>query len=237
MVSQHTVGHVYSISILGPDLPQVRPGTCALCRGEGSGQRVQLLNVAPWQNYREGPQKPSPPYHPQPQRRIFLLERGEPSGGTELWALHGATAHISMAKSSPDQMEENPIYPIIKSPRERKRERVQGNHLFCRFAQGLQPGITCPAKKPFKSCPTGDGPRFPLLGWFYPYPRERYTAVTTHCLHGTNLLPWAQSLQPGFQHMAGRKTRTQGLCLASGLNTEKRFSNSSSRAWHLIPQR
>lgn len=77
MVSQHTIGHVYSISILGPDLPQVRPGTCALCRGEGSGQRVQLLTVAPWQNYREGPQKPSPPQCPQPQRRIFLLERGD----------------------------------------------------------------------------------------------------------------------------------------------------------------
>lgn len=37
-------------------------------------------------------------------------------------ALHGATAHISMAKSSLNQRKENAIYPIIKSPKERKRE-------------------------------------------------------------------------------------------------------------------
>lgn len=86
MVSQHTVGHVDSIGILGPDLPQVWPGTCALCRGEGSRQRVQLLTVAPWHNYREGPQKPSPPQHPQPQLRIFLLERGDSVNQGEAWS-------------------------------------------------------------------------------------------------------------------------------------------------------
>lgn len=155
--------------------------------------------------------KPTPP--PTATENIPLGKRrlSEPRGGTELWALHGATAHISTAKSSPDQREENPIYPIIKSPREKERERVQGNHLFCTLAQGLQPGITCPAKKPFKFCHRGDGPSFPLLGRFYPYPRERYCCNHAVLACGANLPPWAQSLQLGSQHMAGRQTRTQGL--------------------------
>lgn len=34
MVGQHTVGHVYSISIFSTNLPHVGPGTCALCREE-----------------------------------------------------------------------------------------------------------------------------------------------------------------------------------------------------------
>lgn len=34
VVSQHTVGHIYTVGILSTNLPHVGPGTRALCREE-----------------------------------------------------------------------------------------------------------------------------------------------------------------------------------------------------------
>lgn len=49
MVSQHAVGHVYTIGILSTNLPHIRPGTRALCREEkvvGIGDNYGQLGPA-----------------------------------------------------------------------------------------------------------------------------------------------------------------------------------------------
>ena len=72
MVSQHTVGHVYTVGVLSTNLPHVRPGTRALCREEKAVAKWDdygQWGPATWQSNKEGPQKRTPSHCPRSQRR------------------------------------------------------------------------------------------------------------------------------------------------------------------------
>lgn len=72
VVSQHPVGHVYTISILSTNLPHVRPGTRALGREEkavGKGDDYGQWGPVAWQNNGDVPQKSTPFHCPHPQRK------------------------------------------------------------------------------------------------------------------------------------------------------------------------